>query len=77
MNNDVKIKAIRKVASLIGGTVRNNYSGRGMFGETCYGIDCDDHYECVVQSAMKGLPKPTIDNMGKGYIVYWPKIKEV
>jgi len=69
-----KIEAIEEAAHAVGGTVRDSYSGRGMYGRTCYGIDCDDDTECVVQAARRGLPTPSIDQMGRGYIVYWKTI---
>jgi hypothetical protein len=44
------------------------YSGRFMYGQDCVA--------CVVDhgSDMDGLPKAgaTVDQMGKGYVVYWP-----
>ena len=45
------------------------YSGRFMYGQDCVA--------CVVDegSDLEGLPKEgaTVDNMGKGYVVYWTR----
>ena len=45
------------------------YSGRFMYGQDCVA--------CVVDegSDMEDLPKEgaTVDNMGKGYVVYWTR----
>jgi hypothetical protein len=45
------------------------YSGRHMYGQDCVA--------CVVDegSDLEGLPKEgaTVDNMGKGYVVYWTR----
>jgi hypothetical protein len=45
------------------------YSGRFMYGQDCVA--------CVVDegSDMEGLPKEgaIVDNMGKGYVVYWSR----
>ncbi len=68
------IEIIEDVADEIGGTVRSTYSGRGMYGKTCYGIDCDDITSCIELAAAKGLKGAKTDNMGKGYIVYWPSV---
>lgn len=49
-----------------------DYSGRGMYGARCYGVSCDDPTECIELAAAKGLRGAKWDNLGKGYIVYWP-----
>jgi len=61
--------------SLEGGELRSDYSGRGMFGRLCYGITCDNQTEALERIAQLNLPRPTTDNMGLGYIVYWPGIE--
>jgi len=71
---ETPIEIIEDVADEIGGTMRSTYSGRGMYGKTCYGIDCDDSTSCIELAAAKGLKGAKTDNMGKGYIVYWPAI---
>lgn len=74
MSNEQKIAAIAATAQAVNGEVRDDYSGRGMMGQRCYGIDCNDDTECVVQASRRGLPRPSIDSMGLGYIVYWPSV---
>ena len=59
-----------------------DYSGRGMYGATCIGITCNNTLTMVqrlMQYAMQcnyplNLPEPCSDNMGLGYIVYWPML---
>lgn len=45
-----------------------SYSGRGMYGRECVA--------CAVESGsdLEGLPKAGahVDQLGRGYIVYWP-----
>lgn len=65
-------KTLEQVAEVVGGTLRDDYSGRGMFGKQCYGIDCDNWAECVEEAAIAGIRNAKYDQMGKGYIVYWP-----
>lgn len=75
MNHDEQVAAIYQVAEAIGETVSTDYSGRGMFGKTCYSIDCDNLTECLMEVGKANLPVPSTDNMGKGYVVYWPDIQ--
>lgn len=55
--------------------VRNNYSGRWMFGKLCLGVVGSmpelDALLSNVKGANEGLCK---DNMGLDYIYYWPSI---
>jgi hypothetical protein len=55
--------------------VRNDYSGRGMFGKLCLGVVGSmpelDALLNQVKGANEGLCK---DNMGLGFIYYWPSI---
>jgi len=57
------------------------YSGRGMFGATCIGIELDtiaELYEFGVELASidpdlsKALGAPRTDDLGLGIIAYWP-----
>jgi len=52
-------------------SLRKDYSGRGMFGKTCYGIVCDNPGDVIAQV---GLPGARQDSMGKSAIVYWPSV---
>lgn len=74
MNN--KIEKIHEAAQKCGGEVWDNYSGRGMYGATCYGIDCDSEADLLMAIGAVGLPKPKLDSMGLGIIAYWPAIKQ-
>jgi len=75
MNTDIdRAEIIRAVAKLVGGEFRNDYSGRGMFGQTCCGIDCRDAKLAVKRAASCGLRGASVDSMGKGVIVYWPSV---
>ena len=69
-----QIKKVEAIATEIDGTVRPDYSGRGMFGKTCFGIYCNNVTECLEVAGSHGLRGAKYDNMGKGYIVYWPGI---
>ncbi len=53
--------------------IRLDYSGRFMYGAECIGVVCDNDTECIELAAEKGLKGAKVDNMGKGYIVYYPK----
>lgn len=71
-------------------TVRD-YSGRGMYGRKCLGIDCNDPLECFsqlvslfcneyedasdVREALECLGDPKWDSMGLDYILYFPMMK--
>lgn len=69
-----KVEIIRTVAEAVGGEVREDYSGRGMFGKTCCGIDCDNADAAIEEAASRGLRGAKVDGMGKGFIVYWPSV---
>lgn len=48
-----------------------DYSGRGMFGRTCWSVYCDDPNEVICEAGVKGA---LTDSMGKGAVVYWPNV---
>lgn len=54
------------------GHFRARYSGRGMYGESCLGFDTDDPDEVKYRVRNAGIKGGSIDNMGLGWIVYWP-----
>ncbi len=58
-------------------SVRSGYSGRGMYGETCWGIVCDRYdVEAIRNMGIDvGIGRGEIDNMGRDAIVYWPDLK--
>lgn len=51
--------------------LRTNYSGRGMFGATCWGIVCEDANDVICDVGLKGSKT---DSMGCSVIVYWPSV---
>jgi hypothetical protein len=56
-----------------------DYSGRGMYGDSCVGVTCGrDHSEGEVYQAV-GVNGSSAhrDSMGLGTILYWPKAKLV
>ena len=75
MTNTEKIDKIHEIARELGGEVREDYSGRGMFGATCYGIVCDDAAECMERAGSHGIFGAKCDCMGRQVIIYWPHIK--
>lgn len=62
---------IDKIRQIGGENFCDDYSGRGMFGKTCVGIITDT---AITTIGLVGIPGAKIDNMGKQYIVYWPKL---
>ena len=53
---------------------RDNYSGRGMYGSKCWGITTySNGVDVIEQAALLGLTGATMDSMGSGTIVYWPR----
>jgi len=68
MNANAKQKIVQ-ASSKDGRHLREEYSGRGMFGKTCLAIDCDDPNDVIAEVGVKNAK---IDNMGKKWVVYWP-----
>jgi len=69
---------LEDIAEEVFGEVRDDYSGRGMFGATCYGITVGnrgDAEDAIKMAQRKGLGKGLMDNMGLGTIAYWPHYK--
>ena len=65
-------KVLQKLEDNRYGTMRKSYSGRFMFGESCLGFDTDDP-DAVREAVVKaGYGMGRLDNMGLGWIVYWP-----
>jgi hypothetical protein len=72
------IEGLYSAASeLNGASVDDSYSGRGMYGKTCYGIVSrgDSEEEIIEACARNGLRGARVDSMGKGVIVYYPHIE--
>ena len=70
-----KIRAIQELADAIGGVSHGGYSGRGMYGAECWAINCDNSADVIELCRENGLPRPTVDNMGMGFVCYWPNIR--
>jgi len=56
-------------------SVREDYSGRGMMGQTCIGITTPYPTRTIEKAAEKGLVGSRVDNMGMDMIIYWPRFK--
>ena len=68
----------------IGCDVRDDYSGRFMYGKECPGVEADNMNKVFSMLVSLAASQPEmakhlaarakIDNMGQGIIVYWPDI---
>ena len=76
MTNNQKIEALKTI-SFNGYNERfhDDYSGRGMYGETCAAIYTDDANWVIEQASEAGIKGARTDSMGLGAVVYWPSIK--
>ena len=74
MNMEQMIDAVEAVAVAVGGEVRKDYSGRGMFGVTCFGVVCRNAERAIEEAAERGIKGARVDSMGRDEIVYWPSI---
>lgn len=81
-NHAIVIAKLESIAdSIDGGSLSRDYSGRSMYGETCYGVEGDNEAELLITIGRElgdlldivGFPK--LDNMGMGIIAYWPGIE--
>lgn len=72
----MKIKVIELLESISDGfenrSLREDYSGRGMYGKTCLGIVCENPIHIIEEAAQRGLLGAKMDSMGRDSIVYWP-----
>ena len=71
-----KIAKLKLVAEEVGGRYHGDYSGRGMYGKQCASIYCSDATECIEAAAERGIKGARQDNMGLGWVVYWPNIQD-
>lgn len=72
------------LAEMYGVTLRDDYSGRGMYGTKCFGIDYDlvsawDVAKYLIEAlgydrACEMMEQHTMDSMGLGYIHYFPGV---
>lgn len=69
------IEALESVAENFYSEIRG-YSGRGMDGAYCVGISIKDHdpEDALRDAAEKGVFGGYVDSLGKGFIVYWPRV---
>lgn len=66
---------LTEIAAEAGGTVYRDYSGRFMFGTTCAGIAGDNLAAILEAAGARGLRGARHDQLGKGWIVYWPHLQ--
>lgn len=68
----------------IDGEIYENYSGRGMFGKTCLGVTVENLEKALFligressgYSFGEELARFKTDNLGRSYIIYFPKIQK-
>lgn len=70
------IAGLELIADAVDGRVHRHYSGRGMYGKCCVGIVADDAIDVIERAAQNGYRGAAQDSMGKGVIVYWPKMED-
>ncbi len=58
------------------GSVRDDYSGRGMFGRTCPVIVTSDPDAVQEWAVHEGFNAGAVDGMGLDSVVYWPEFAE-
>ncbi len=75
MTHDKIRNQLEQIAGDIDGEVYEGYSGRGMYGDQCWGITCTDSIKCIEAAAADGIFGAKTDSMGCDQIVYWPKLK--
>lgn len=68
------LELFESIAEHSEGEVREGYSGRGMYGDECWGI-VGDATKIIEVAGAHGLFGANMDSMGRDSIVYWPKIK--
>ena len=68
------VNKLKAVAEEVGGKLRD-YSGRWMYGRSCYGITCDSPNECIAAAGAHGIRGAQTDSMGLKSIVYWPNLE--
>lgn len=79
-------QALRAICDESGDFEYRRYSGRGMYGRECPAVDVEDIGSIFTLGRLVAeadlLPvehagcfdgTPSMDNMGLGYIVYWPR----
>lgn len=75
--NEQHIRKLTEVCNAVeGSSIYRGYSGRGMYGKRCIGISTDDKMATIEEAAAQGIRGAKTDNLGRGYIVYWPNLEE-
>jgi hypothetical protein len=69
-NKEAK-RRIESASKADGRRLHTDYSGRGMYGNTCWGITCGDPEDVIAEVGVKGARR---DCMGRRTIIYWPAI---
>ena len=55
--------------------INPSYSGRGMYGKECFGIEVERYQLNSIRDEFKSLDfEPVVDNMGMSLILYWPAV---
>lgn len=77
----ISYEVLNEIAYAVEGEVRTNYSGRGMFGDTCVGIVLDVTMvelgvaiaDCVTDKELRSYLRNSTrtDSMGHSTIAYW------
>lgn len=62
-----KEEEFKNKAEELGYEVREDYSGRGMFGRKCPAVVVDNYLDFIAEIGIKGLK---VDNMGLQWVVY-------
>jgi len=55
--------------------IREDYSGRNMYGRSCWAIVGPDPVDIIEVAARHSLTGAKFDNMGRDYVVYWPHVE--
>lgn len=72
------VEALRDEAESMGVEVREDYSGRGMYGARCFALvgEWGDLFAVVSGVGAdlgRPVPQPQLDAMGRGMVMYWPR----
>jgi len=81
----ISIELLKEIAREVAGRVRTDYSGRGMFGDTCVGITTAPHRLLELGAVISRLVddealreeltrNSNTDSMGYDTIVYWARV---
>ena len=79
-----QLNSFYRLASSIDGSVYEDYSGRGMYGKSCMGITVDNLERSIFRIGREScdfdfceqLENFRTDNLGRDYIIYFPKIQK-